>query len=56
MKISSGVQAIFSKKYVRFDEWGRKDIKSKPFLRPAFEMAMKKYLKKREMDLRGSGK
>ncbi|GAH27406.1 unnamed protein product [marine sediment metagenome] len=56
MKISSATQTIFNKKYIRFDERGHKDIKSKPFLKPAMEMVMKKYLKKKEIDLRGSDK
>ena len=35
-----------SKEYVRFDEGGHKNIKPKPFLKPALEMAMKKIFKK----------
>ncbi|MBA7579531.1 hypothetical protein ES708_21402 [subsurface metagenome] len=54
MKISSADQTIFNKEYMRFDELGHKDIKPKPFLRPAIEMAVKKIFKKKEIDLRGS--
>ena len=46
MKTSSAVQVIFNKEYIRFDERGHKDIKPKPFLKPALEMVMKRYLKK----------
>ena len=37
-----------NKKYVRFDERGHKNIKPKPFLKPALELAMKKIFKKKE--------
>jgi len=50
MKTPSMIQAIFNKKYVRFDERGHKDIKPKPFLKPAMEMAMKKVFKKKKGD------
>lgn len=48
VKISSADQTIFNKEYVRFDERGHKNIKPKPFLRPAMEMAVKKIFKKRK--------
>jgi len=50
VKTSSSIQAIFNKKYVRFDERGHKNIKSKPFLKPAMEMAVKKIFKKKKGD------
>ena len=40
--------SFLSKEYIRFDERGHKNIKLKPFLKPALEMVMKKYLKKRK--------
>lgn len=40
--------SFFSKEYIRFDERGRKNIKSKPFLKPAMEMAIKRVFKKRD--------
>lgn len=48
MKISSADQAIFNKGYVRFDERGHKNIKPKPFLKPAMGTAVKKMFKKRK--------
>jgi len=50
VKISSADQTIFNKEYMRFDELGLKDIKPKPFLRPAIEMAVKKIFKKKRMN------
>jgi len=46
VKTSSSIQTIFNKKYIRFDERGHKDIRPKPFLKPALEIAMKKIFKK----------
>lgn len=42
VEISSADQTIFNKEYVRFDERGLKNIRPKPFLKPAMEMAVKK--------------
>ncbi|MBA7614270.1 hypothetical protein ES703_21533 [subsurface metagenome] len=39
--------SFLNKEYIRFDERGHKNIKPKPFLRPAMEMAIKKVFKKR---------
>lgn len=44
------IQIIFNKEYIRFDERDHKDIKLKPFLKPALEMVMKRYLKKKERE------
>jgi len=40
--------SFLSKEYIRFDERGHKDIKLKPFLKPALEMAVKKIFKKKK--------
>ena len=42
--------SFLNKEYIRFDERGRKNIKPKPFLRPAMKMAIKKIFKKKKGD------
>lgn len=50
LKTQIAAQSIFDTEYIRFDERGHKNIKPKPFWRPAFEMAIKKIFKKKEKE------
>jgi len=56
MKTFSSIQTIFNREYIRFDERGHKDIKPKPFLKPAMEMVVKRYFKKKKGDKKNDKK